>query len=65
MQYSYIVLDDFGGPLRGFNSKREALWFIEGKPGLTIQATGYKLPKKPPDPDPYTLAFSQCGSAPF
>ena len=42
MQYPFLILDDFGEPLRGFNSKREALWFIENKPGLTIQATGYK-----------------------
>ena len=60
MQYPFIILDDFGEPLRGFNSKREALWFIEGKPGLTIQATGYKLPKKPPEMDPYELAKATC-----
>ena len=65
MQYPFLILDDFGEPLRGFSSKKEALWFIEGKPGLTMQDTGYRPPKKPPEPDPYTLAFSQCGSAPF
>ena len=65
MQYPFIVLDDFGGPLKGFRSKREALWFIEGKPGLTIQATGYKLPKKIPEPDPYDQALITCGPCLF
>lgn len=64
MQFSYYVLDDFGEPLRGFRSKKEALWFIEGKPGLTIQATGYK-PEKIPAVDPFEQALANCGLALF
>ena len=64
MQFSHLILDDFGEPLRGFKSKREALWFIEGKPGLTIQATGYK-PEKIPVIDPYQQALANCGRASF
>jgi len=59
MQYSHLILDDFGEPLRGFRSKREALWFIENKPGLTIQTTGYK-PEKVPVLDPYEIARATC-----
>jgi hypothetical protein len=62
--FSHLILDDFGEPLRGFKSKREALWFIEDKPGLTIQATGYK-PEKIPAVDPYEQAMIDCGPAPF
>ena len=62
--FSHLILDDFGEPLRGFKSKREALWFIEGKPGLKIQATGYK-PEKIPAGDHYQQALNDCGLAPF
>jgi hypothetical protein len=68
MQFSYFVLDDFGEPLRGFRSKKEALWFIENKPGLTIKKTGFK-------PEPvkkeanaallYDQALSECGACLF
>ena len=60
--FSHLILDDFGEPLRGFNSKKEALWYIEGKPGLKIQATGYK-PEKIPAVDPYQQALAECGPA--
>ena len=63
MNYSHLILDDFGEPLRGFRSKKEALWFIENKPGLTIQATGYKSePVKTVNENDsqYQLAMDTC-----
>jgi hypothetical protein len=68
MKYPFLILDDFGEPLRGFRSKKEALWFIENKPGLTIKKTGFK-------PEPvkkeanaallYDQALSECGACLF
>ena len=68
MQYSFIVLDDFGEPLRGFYSKQSALYFVENKPGLTIKKTGFKpepVKKEASAAVLYDQALSECGACLF
>lgn len=40
--FTHIVKDSEGEPIKRFQSKREAEWFIENKPYLHIEATGEK-----------------------
>jgi len=40
--FTHIVIDEEGESVKRFQSKREAEWFIENKPYLSIQSTGEK-----------------------
>ena len=40
--FTHIVKDNEGEPIKRFQSKREAEWFIENKPYLHIERTGEK-----------------------
>jgi hypothetical protein len=57
-QYKYILIDEFGAPLRRFASKMEATPYLTA--GTRLQA----LPRQP-KADPYQLASTILQEAPF
>jgi hypothetical protein len=54
--YKYMLLDEFGGALRKFASKREAMPYM---------TEGMKLIKLPKQPSNYEIAMLTLGEAPF
>jgi hypothetical protein len=56
--YRYILIDEFGAPLRRFASKVEATPYLTG--GSRLEA----LPRTPKQ-DPYQLALLTLKEAPF
>ena len=52
--YKYVLIDEFGDPIRRFATKQEATPFLTN--GSRLNA----LPKQPSD---YELAMSLCGEA--
>jgi hypothetical protein len=52
--YKFLLVDEFGDPLRKFASKQEAT------PYLT---NGARLVKLPPQPNPYEMAILLVGEA--
>jgi hypothetical protein len=57
-QYKYILIDEFGAPLRRFASKMEAQPYLTA--GTRLQA----LPRQP-KADPYQVALILLQEAPF
>ena len=52
--YKFLLIDEFGDPIRKFASKQEAT------PYLT---NGARLVKLPPQPNPYEMAILLVGEA--
>jgi hypothetical protein len=57
-QYKYILIDEFGAPLRRFASK------VEATPYLTAGARLQALPRAP-KANPYQVALTILQEAPF
>jgi hypothetical protein len=57
-QYKYILIDEFGAPLRRFASKVEATPYLTD--GMVLKA----LPRAPKS-DPYQVASTILQEAPF
>ena len=59
MLLKYLVLDEFGEPLRKFSTKENAQWFLSSRPGCTLQQIAT-------DPrETFTDKLDKYGEAPF
>jgi hypothetical protein len=57
-QYRYLLIDEFGAPLRRFASKVEATPYLTGKSRLEV------LPRQP-KANPYAIAILTLKESPF